>query len=88
MSTKLVKSHTLQLQVSYVNQDNDAAMSCQIPSFKKLAKSDQSLNVPNALFLPGRCEVKFQNHTTSRIHNNKACTSSSDEKEMTIHLLQ
>jgi hypothetical protein len=35
-------------------------MSCQIPIFKKLAKSDLSLKVYNALFLQERCEVKFQ----------------------------
>lgn len=35
-------------------------MSCQIPSFKKPAKSDRSLNIFNALFLLERCEVKFQ----------------------------
>jgi hypothetical protein len=57
--TILVKTHTFQLQVSYVNQKTDAAVSCQMPSLTKPAKSDRSLNFSNALFLQKRCEVKF-----------------------------
>lgn len=58
--TILVKTHTFQLLVSYVNQKIDAAMSCQMPSLMKSAKSNRSLNFSNAVFLQERCEVKLQ----------------------------
>ena len=56
----LVRTHTFQLRVTYVNQNIDAAVSCQMPSLTKPAKSDRSRNFSNALFLQERCEVKFQ----------------------------
>lgn len=58
--TIFVKPHTFELQISYVNQKIDAAVSCQMPSLMKPAKSDRSRNFSNALFLQERCEVKIQ----------------------------